>query len=212
MEIRSLHEAFIQCFYKLIQLAKIHEDNNQLLLESIEGFMQVMGRLLEDDDRVTLQISRGNIYLQDEKLRYRREIDNLIHNLIEYLVKRALPGLCFLTDIQDASAKEIIEFSRTLNLAEQQEDPARWFVQQLESHGVAWVEVVHEQDTPPQEHAPEDPRDQIQKRKERARTSYFYALDSLKEVAETMGCSLATVERHWAYAKAWLFVRLDTPG
>jgi len=51
LEIRSLHESFIQCFYKLIQLAKIHEDNNPLLLESIEGFMQVMGRLLEDDDR-----------------------------------------------------------------------------------------------------------------------------------------------------------------
>jgi HD-GYP domain-containing protein (c-di-GMP phosphodiesterase class II) len=185
LEIRSLHEAFIQCFYKLIQLAKIHEDNNQLLLESIEAFMQVMGQLLEDDDRVTLQISRGNIYLQDEKLRYRREIDSLIHNLIQYLEKRTLPGLCFLTDIQDASAKEIIEFSRTLNFAEQQEDPAEWFVQQLETQGITWVEVVCEQDAPPEEHAPEtDPRDQVEKRKERARTSYFYALDSLKEVAE----------------------------
>jgi len=185
LEIRSLHEAFIQCFYKLVQLAKIHEDNNQLLLESIEAFMQVMGQLLEYDDRVTLQISRGNIYLQDEKLRYRREIDSLIHNLIQYLEKRSLPGLCFLTDIQDASAKEIIEFSRTLNLAEQQEDPAKWFVQQLETQGITWVELVCEQDTPPEEHAPEtDPRDQLQKRKERARTSYFYALDSLKEVAE----------------------------
>ena len=185
MEIRSLHEAFIQCFYKLIQLAKIHEDNNQLLLESIEAFMQVMGRLLEDDDRVTLQISRGNIYLQDEKLRYRREIDSLIHNVIQYLEKRTLPGICFLTDIQDASAKEIIEFCRTLNLAEQQEDPAKWFVQELETQGVAWVEVVCEQDAIPEEEPPEtDPHDQVQKRKERARTSYFYALDSLKEVAE----------------------------
>ena len=180
-----MHEAFIQCFYKLIQLAKIHEDNNQLLLESIEAFMQVMGRLLEDDDRVTLQISRANIYLQDEKLRYRREIDSLIHNVIQYLEKRTLPGLCFLTDIQDASAKEIIEFSRTLNLAEQQEDPAKWFVQELETQGVAWVEVVCEQDAIPEEEPPEtDPHDQVQKRKERARTSYFYALDSLKEVAE----------------------------
>lgn len=185
LETRSLNEAFIQSFYKLIQLAKLHEDNNQLLLECIEAFMQVMGRLLENDDRVTLQISRGNIYLQDEKLRYRREIDSLVHNLIQYLEKRTLPGLCFLTDIQDASAKEIIEFSRTLNFAEQQEDPAKWFVQQLENQGVAWVEVVYEQDTPPEEHVPEtDSHDQMQKRKERARTSYFYALDSLKEVAE----------------------------
>lgn len=63
LETRSLHEKFIQCFYKLIQLAKIHENNNQLLLECIEEFMQVIGRLLVDDDQITLQISRGNIYL-----------------------------------------------------------------------------------------------------------------------------------------------------
>ena len=47
------------------------------------------------------------------------------------------------------------------------------------------MEVVYEPDASPEEQAPEtDPRDQVQKRKERARTSYFYALDSLKEVAE----------------------------
>ena len=184
LEMRSLHEDFIQCFYKLIQLAKIHEDNNQLLLECIEEFMQVISRLLVDDDQITLQISRGNIYLQDEKLRYRRDIDSLIHNLIQYLEKRTLPGFCFCADIQKASAKKIIEFIRTLNTAEQQEDPLKWFVQQLENQGVAWVEVVYEQDATPET----DPQDQVQKRKEKARTSYFYALDSLKEVAGKISC------------------------
>jgi HD-GYP domain-containing protein (c-di-GMP phosphodiesterase class II) len=189
IKIRSFHEEFIQCFYKLIQLAKIHEDNNQLLLECIEEFMQVIGRLLVDDGQVTLQISRGNIYLQDEKLRYRRDIDSLIHNLTQYLKKRNLSGLCFCADIQKASAREIIEFSRTLNTAEQQEDPLKWFVQQLETQEFAWVEVVYERDAPPEEQAPEtDPRDQVQKRKEQARTSYFYAVDSLKEVAEKISC------------------------
>ena len=185
LEIRLLHEEFIRTFYKLIQLAKIHEDNNQLLLECIEELMQVIARLLVDDDQITLQISRGNIYLQDEKLRYRREIDSLINNMFRYLEKRNLPGLCFFTDIQDASAKEIIEFSRTLNNTEQQEDPLKWFVQQLENQGFAWAEVVYEQDVPPEDQPPEtDPQDQVQKRKEKARKSYFYALDSLKEVAE----------------------------
>ena len=189
LETRSLHEEFIRTFYKLIQLVKIHEDNNQLLLECIEEFMQVIARLLVDDDQITFQISRGNIYLQDEKLRYRPEIDSLINNLIQYLEKRNLPGLCFFADIQDASAKEIIEFSRTLNNAEQQEDPLKWFVQQLENQGFAWAEVVYEQDAPPDDQPPEtDPQDQVQKRKEKARKSYFYALDSLKEVADKISC------------------------
>jgi HD-GYP domain-containing protein (c-di-GMP phosphodiesterase class II) len=184
LEAQSLHEEFIRTFYKLIQLAKIHEDNNQMLLECIKEFMQVI-RLLVDDDQITLQISRGNIYLQDEKLRYRRETDSLINNLFRYLEKRNLSGLRFLSDIQDASAKEIIEFSRTLNTAEQQEYPLKWFVRQLEEKGFAWVEIVYEQDALPEEQAPEtDPQDQVQKRKERARISYFHALDSLTEVAE----------------------------
>ncbi|MGB2930440.1 MAG: HD-GYP domain-containing protein, partial [Desulfobacterales bacterium] len=112
-----------------------------------------------------------------------------INNLIQYLEKRNLPGLCFFTDIQDASAKEIIEFSRTLNNAEQQEDSLKWFVQQLENQGFAWAEIVCEQDAPPEDQPPEtDPQDQVQKRKEKARKSYFYALDSLKEVAEKISC------------------------
>jgi len=189
LETRLLHEEFVRTFYKLIQLAKIHEDNNQLLLECIEELMQVIARLLVDDDQITLQISRGNIYLQDEKLRYRREIDSLINNLFRYLEKRNLPGLCFFTNIQNASAKGIIEFSRILNNAKQQEDPLKWFVQQLENQGFAWAEVVYEQDAPPEDQPPEtDPQDQVQERKEKARKSYFYALDSLKEVAEKISC------------------------
>jgi len=189
LETRLLHEEFVRTFYKLIQLAKIHEDNNQLLLECIEELMQVIARLLVDDDQITLQISRGNIYLQDEKLRYRREIDSLINNLLRYLEKRNLPGLCFFTDIQDASAKGIIEFSRILNNAKQQEDPLKWFVQQLENQGFAWAEVVYEQDASPEDQPPEtDPQDQVQECKEKARKSYFYALDSLKEVAEKISC------------------------
>jgi HD-GYP domain-containing protein (c-di-GMP phosphodiesterase class II) len=185
LEIRSLHEEFVQCFYKLIQLARIHEDNNQLLLECIKEFMGVVGRLLVDDDRIILQISRGNIYLQNEKLRFRREIDTLVNNLIQYLEKRNLPGLCFPPEIQDVSAKEIIEFSRTLNNAGKQEDPLKWFVRQLENRGGAWVEVVHEKDSSFETQSPETgSRDQVQQRKERARTSYGYALDSLTEVAE----------------------------
>ena len=32
---------------------------------------------------------------------------------------------------------------------------------------------------------------------------YFIGLE-MKEIAETMGVSVSTVERHWAYARAWL--------
>ncbi|MCK4790476.1 MAG: hypothetical protein KAV87_42460 [Desulfobacteraceae bacterium] len=114
-ETRSLHEDFIRTFYRLVHMTKIHQDNNQLLMKCIEDFKQVIGPLLVDDDNITIQISRENIYLQDKKFRYRREVDSLINNLLQYLEKRNLKGIRFSTDIQDASDKEIIAFSRTLN-------------------------------------------------------------------------------------------------
>jgi len=166
-------------------MAKIHQDNNQLLMECLDDFMQVIGRLFLDDDQITIQISRGNIYLQDEKLRYRREIESLINNLLQYFEKRNLQGLRFSIVIQDTPAKEILAFSRTLNNTEQKEDSLNWLVEQLENQGLLWAEVVHEEDTLPVEQTDGiDPQDQVQKRKEKARQSYFYALDSIKEVAQ----------------------------
>jgi len=185
LEIRSLHEDFIQCFYKLVYMAKIHQDNNQLLMECLDDFMQVIDRLFLDDDQIAIQISRGNIYLQDEKLHYRREIESLMNNFLQYFEKRNLQGLRFSSFIQDASAKEFLSFSRTLNNTEQQEDPLNWLVEQLENQGLLWAEVVHEEDTLPVEQTDEtDPQDQVQKRKEKARQCYFFALDSIKEVAQ----------------------------
>lgn len=184
-ETRSLHEEFIRTFYRLVYMAKIYQDNNQLLMECLDDFMQVINRLFLDDDQITIQISRGNIYLQDEKLRYRREIESLINNLLQYFEKRNLQGLRFSTVIQDTPAKEILAFSHTLNNTEQQEDPLNWLVEQLENQGLIWAEVVHEEDTLPAEQIPETyPQDQVQKRKEKARQCYFFALDSIKEVAQ----------------------------
>ncbi len=184
-ETQSLHEDFIRTFYRLVHMTKIHQDNNQLVMKCIEDFKQVIGPLLVDDDNITIQISRENIYLQDKKFRYRRELDSFINNLLQYLEKRNLKGIRFSTDIQDASDKEIIAFSRTLNNTEQQTDPLNWLAQQLENQSIIWAEIIHEQDTPLGEEAlGTAPEDQVQDRKEKARKAYFYALDSLKEVAQ----------------------------
>jgi RNA polymerase sigma factor (TIGR02999 family) len=51
----------------------------------------------------------------------------------------------------------------------------------------------------------EDPR-----RAQVVKLKYFVGLTN-PEVAEAMGLSLATVERDWAFAKAWLFSRIQAP-
>ncbi len=184
-ESRSLHEDFLRNFYKLVYMTKIHEDSNPLVMECIDDFMGGVERLFEDDDEITIQVSRGNIFLQDEKLPYRREIGNLVHNLLQYFEKRDLQGLTFFTVIREASAKEVIAFGRILNDTEYRKDPLKWFVEQLENQGFMWVEVAHEQDPSFSEQIPgTDTEDQEQLRKAKAKESYFYALNSIKEVAE----------------------------
>jgi hypothetical protein len=36
----------------------------------------------------------------------------------------------------------------------------------------------------------------------------FFAGLTLKEAADSLGLALRTAERHWAYARAWLYARL----
>jgi HD-GYP domain-containing protein (c-di-GMP phosphodiesterase class II) len=188
-EVRKLHEDFLKTFYKLVYLAKIHQVNNLLLIKCIGDFKKLAGRLFEEDDYITFQVCRGNIFIQDEKLLHRREIGKLVNNILQYFEKRNLQGLCFYAAVQEASDKEIIKFGRILNESEQHKDPQSWFVEKMEEHGFVWVENVHEQDIQLTEQASgTEPLDQEELRKTKAKESYFYALNSIKEVAEKIAC------------------------
>ena len=83
-EAGKLFEDFLKTFYRLVYLVKIHHINNPLLMECLGNFKRVANRLLVDDDHITLQVSRGNIFVQDEKLLYRREIAKLINKILQY--------------------------------------------------------------------------------------------------------------------------------
>jgi HD-GYP domain-containing protein (c-di-GMP phosphodiesterase class II) len=184
-ETEKMHEDFLKTFYKLVYLAKIHQVNNPLLMKCIGDFKRFAGRLLAEDEQITLQVSRGNIFIQDEKLLHRREIDKLVKNMLQYFEKRDLKGLCFYAAVQEASDKEIIKFGHILNESGQQKDPLNWFVDQMDNQGFIWVENIHEQEMESIGQATEtEPLDEEQLRKVKAKESYFYALNSIKEVAE----------------------------
>ena len=48
-------------------------------------------------------------------------------------------------------------------------------------------------------------------RAEVVKLRYFVGLTN-RETAEAIGISEATVERHWSFAKAWLFSQIQTQG
>ncbi len=184
-EEKTLSEDFLKTFYRLVYMVKIHQVTNPLLMECIDEFKKVVDGLLLEDDQVVIQVSRGNIFLQNEKVIHRREIGNLMSNMLLYFEKRDLQGFCFYDSIQQAPAEEIIAFSRMLNDCEQHKEPREWFIEQLENLGGAWVDIAHEPDTILMEQRSDtEALNRKELRKAKAKESYFYALNSVREVAE----------------------------
>ena len=182
---KTLSDDFLKTFYRLVYMVKIHQVTNPLMMECIDDFKNVVRRMLMEDDEIIVRVSRGNIFLQSEKVIHRREIGHLMSNMIQYFESRDLQGLCFYPSIQEAPAEEIVAFSRMLNDSEQHKESLEWFNEQLETLGGAWVEIVCEQDTIVTEQAFDtEASDGENLRKAKAKESYFYALNSVKEVAE----------------------------
>ena len=63
-------EATLRSFQKLIQTARIHQASNQLLIGCIENFSNALKSWWQEDDGLTIKLSRGRFIIQDEKLRY----------------------------------------------------------------------------------------------------------------------------------------------
>jgi HD-GYP domain-containing protein (c-di-GMP phosphodiesterase class II) len=184
-EEKTLSEDFLKTFYRLVYMVKIHQVTNPLLMECIDEFKKVVDDLLLEDDQVVIQVSRGNIFLQNEKVIPRREIGNLMSNMLLYFERRDLQGFCFYDSIRQAPAEEMIAFSRMLNDCEQHKEPREWFIEQLENLGGAWVDIAHEPDAILMEQSSDtEALNRKERRKAKAKESYFYALNSVREVAE----------------------------
>jgi HD-GYP domain-containing protein (c-di-GMP phosphodiesterase class II) len=175
-------------------MARIHQDNNQVLIECTENFVSTLAQMGAEDEHVTIQIFNGRFFLQDEKFIYQRETANLISSMLQYFEKRSLHGLRFSTGLNTSSINQVLNFMRTLNSADQHENPLDWLTKKLAEKDFTWVEMVKAPEKSPEEQAPEespqeptpDTDQQRQKieRRERARKTYSYAMSSVKEVID----------------------------
>ncbi len=141
-----LSEDLFTAFYRMVQAVRIHRDNNHLVIQSAENFIDAVNRFGEDDSRLTIQISAGRFYLQEEKLLYRRETANLINNALVYFEKRGLCGLSLSTAVQRKDLDQVLLFAQILNQAEVQNDPSAWIEAQFGDKGLDWIELIAEPD------------------------------------------------------------------
>ena len=168
-------ERLFVALYRLIQSIRIHQDNNQMVQLCVAEFKKAISNMSLGDD-LKIVISEEQFYIQGEKLRYRKQLVRLIHDLADYFRKRGLLGLCFHPSVRDDSLDEIMTFIRLLSSSVEQEGPATWIAQRVGDDAFPWVSII--QGTELKRTSP-DP--DIRKK---AYATYFQTLTSLKEVAE----------------------------
>jgi HD-GYP domain-containing protein (c-di-GMP phosphodiesterase class II) len=159
----------------MINTVRIHQDNNQLIKESVRQFGKALVEI-SGGIEMELLLWRGRFFIQGEKLPYRRESFALINEMLEYFPQRGLQGLRFLPTFKQSSLKDFIGFTRFLNESAGRDDPPSWLAEQLEASGILWVEILREMD--------KAPSDIDLRLKEKARQSYVHAVAEVKEVAQ----------------------------
>ncbi|MEJ2431502.1 MAG: HD domain-containing protein [Deltaproteobacteria bacterium] len=200
-ELSVLGGRFIRAFHHMISTVKIHQDNNQLIKESIQHFAKALSEISGGVD-LEMLLWRGRFFIQGEKLPYRKESFALINEMLDYFPQRGLRGLVFHPTFKEGTVKDFVILARLLNEAAGRDDPPSWLDKQFKAHGVSWVEILKEMD--------EDPPEPELKRKEQARQSYVHAMTAVKEVAQKVSRrSVAGIRKARRLAQTMVDLVLD---
>lgn len=172
---KVLGEKFLIAFYKLTSTAKLYEGNNQVLRDCVHEFREILSQWIEMEAYLAIYAARGQFFIQDEKLIYRRENINIMEEMGTYFEKRMIPGFRFTAGLIDAPIEQVLDFVRLLNNSVKQQDPLSWLNNRMKKEEFPWAEIVYVQGDPEQ-----DDGDEL---KDVAQKTYSYALASIKEVS-----------------------------
>jgi HD-GYP domain-containing protein (c-di-GMP phosphodiesterase class II) len=166
-------EALFYDLFRMIQAIKIHRDNNQLVKLCLTAFQKTMSRLGIETD-VSIQISDGRFFVQGERIQYRKEVMRLINRMLQFFQRRALEGLLIHPAVKEISQDELLAFVRLLVQCEEKTDPAAWLLDQTKDGKFPWVTILKGAVK----------RSSIENLREKAKSTYFHAMNSVREVAQ----------------------------
>lgn len=170
----SLHENFLRNFLRLLQTARIHADNNKLLMGSAHDFLEVTRQLAEFTDKITIQIAGERLYLQSEKVPFLNQNAVVLNQLVDFFENIGIPGLRFSAEVIDLPPDPLLSFIRLLIQVEHKDDSLPFLVNQC-SERFKWVEILLQH---------QKLNDDSMERRERGLRTYSYALASLTEVTQ----------------------------
>lgn len=181
---------FVKALYHLIHTARIHKDNNQLIRDSLSKFKGILEEMTREED-LKLQLWRGRFHIGGEKLPYKRDAFTVINEVMKYFSRRGFGGLHFFVTSRKASPADLLTFIRLLDGAVKQDDPPEWLEQKLGGYALPWVRILRKQIDDQQDAE----KDLSMRQYERAKTAYFHALDTVKEVADKASQGIAGIRK-----------------
>ena len=132
----------LQSLHLLICSARIYRDNNKVLVSAVERFLSFIPHFCQENDELTLLLSEGSFYLNQEKIVFDRLAASFSVLMLKFFEERHIEGLRFHDSISQASFYDVTHFFRLLDDAVRQEDPVAWLEEKIGENNLSWVEHV----------------------------------------------------------------------
>lgn len=173
---------------RLIQIAKLYEDNNNLIIQAVKAFKTAVKEGSNRSRYTSLQIISGRFFLQDERLPLFRKDAQINNQMLLFLTTRSIYGIHIDADLGHVAIEEILIFIRLLNRAKKQKSPSEWLKTELDKNNIHWVVILDQAKTLRDISLDSELKtsESLEQKKKVAKKTYHYALSSVKEVAEKL--------------------------
>ena len=186
-------ENLIKAIGGLAQIARMHLDNNPLLIDAAKKFIGIIKKASQKENGVSIVHSDGRFYFQKTKLYIRGENKKIFNRMLQYLEKRNIYSLHFQSDLENVPPSSIIAFARFIDQAERHDSPVEWLIARFEDHGIHWVDInqnIMDPSKDPKSQSDDIVQpDELAIRKAQARKQYAHVYSSVKEVSRKLSAS-----------------------
>lgn len=170
----------------LTQIAKMHLNNNPLLIDAAEKFARLIETMGENESDVSIVCQDGHLYFQKKKLTIHQTNKRMFSRMLRYLENRDIRSLSFRPNLGPVSNDKIIAFARFLDQSVKHPESSDWLVSRLEKDDLTWVDVNNKVFDLTGDPLPQSdeirPADRQTAKKMDARRNYAQALHSIKDV------------------------------
>ena len=138
-DLSKLGNNLITKFHVLMRISQIYDSKNVALHQFIQESLQTINALIKREGSFSLKIVKGDLFLNDQRLRYSVEGFTSFKFLLTQWKKRLIGEIIFKASLDERILKEFLY--AFMNLEEGQKENATLFTEQLVNRDIHIIEV-----------------------------------------------------------------------